>query len=81
MKFEDLHVGQPVRIADGHESGYGGSLGIVVGVGEAMTLDKTMVIKGASVEIGGVFLVLVEAEYLEPIPKENLPEGWAEYDL
>ncbi|OKP91360.1 hypothetical protein [Paenibacillus sp. P32E] len=81
MRFEKLIEGLPVRIADGHKSGYGGSEGIVVGVGEAFTLDKTMVIKGASVEIGGVFLVLVEAEYLEPKQEEKLPTGWAEFDV
>ncbi|MEC0168143.1 hypothetical protein [Paenibacillus graminis] len=81
MKFEDLHVGLPVLIAEGHGSGYGGKQGVVMGVGESATLDKKQVIKGASVEIGGTFLVLVEAEFLDPVPDEDLPPGWAEVEV
>ncbi|MNI75054.1 hypothetical protein D3C73_1311790 [compost metagenome] len=81
MRFEDLHVGLRVRIAEGHGSGYGGMQGVVIGVGESVTLDKKQVIKGASVELGGVFLVLVEAEYLEPAPEGNLPTGWSEFEV
>ncbi|MNC46056.1 hypothetical protein D3C75_950520 [compost metagenome] len=81
MRFDDLYVGLSVRIAEGHGSGYGGSRGVVVGVGEAVTLDKTQVIKGASVEIGGTFLVLVEAGFLDPAPEEETPPGWAEFDV
>ncbi|AIQ70339.1 hypothetical protein [Paenibacillus graminis] len=81
MKFEDLHVGLPVRIAKGHGSGYGGKQGVVIGVGESVTLDKKQVIIGASVEIGGVFLVLIEAEFLDLVSEGKLPPGWSEFEV
>lgn len=81
MRLEDLHVGLPVRIAAGHVSGYGGREGNVVAVGQAKTLDNKDVIKGATVDIGEVLLVLVDAESLEPAEEEELPPGWAEYDV
>ena len=81
MRLEDIHVGLLVRIAAGHVSGYGGREGNVVAVGEAKTLDNKEVIKGATVDIGEVLLVLIEAESLEKVDKENLPPGWEEFDL
>lgn len=81
MRQEDLHVGLPVRIAEGHPSGYGGKEGNVVAVGEAKTLDNKGVIKGASVDIGNILLVMIEAESLEPVTEEELPPGWEEIDV
>ncbi|MEK3673493.1 hypothetical protein [Paenibacillus sp. FSL R10-2771] len=81
MRLEDLHVGLPVRIAKDHPSGYGGRVGNVVAVGEAKTLDNKEVIKGATVDIGEVLLVMVEADSLEQVSEEELPPGWAEFDV
>lgn len=81
MRLEDLHVGLPVRISEGHPSGYGSRVGNVVAVGEAKTLDNKEVIKGATVDIGEVLLVMVDAESLERVSEEELPPGWAEFDV
>lgn len=81
MRLEDIRKGQQVRISDHHPSGYGGREGMVVAVGEAKSLDKKSVIKGATVDIGEVLLVLIEAEALDKVDKEKLPPGWEEFDL
>lgn len=81
MRLEDLHVGLPVRISKDHSSGYGGLVGNVVAVGEARTLDNKDVIKGATVDIGEVLLVLIDAGSLERVTEEGLPPGWEEFDL
>ncbi|MDF2651802.1 MAG: hypothetical protein K0Q73_7607 [Paenibacillus sp.] len=81
MRLEDLHVGLPVRISEGHPSGYGGRVGNVVAVGETKSLDNKKVIKGASVDIGNILLVMIEAESLEPVAEDELPPGWEEIDV
>lgn len=81
MRLQDLHVGLPVRISKDHPSGYGGRVGNVVAVGEARTLDNKDLIKGATVDIGEALLVMVAAESLEKVDDEELPPGWAEFEI
>lgn len=81
MRQKDLKIGMAVKIAEGHESGYGGRIGYVVKVGEFKSYDGLLKVEGAKIDIQEPLLVIVESEHLEPVAKENLPKGWAEYDL
>lgn len=81
MKMEELHVGQPVRIADNHPSTYGGRVGKVVTVGTLRLLDDSGVIEGAEVDIHEPFLILVAAEDLEQADINDLLPGWDEFEL
>lgn len=81
MKQKDLKVGMSVKIAEGHSSGNGGRIGYVVEKGKFKSYDGLLEIEGAKIDIQEPLLVLVEAEHLERVKKEDLPKGWAEYDL
>lgn len=70
-----------VRITEGHSSGYGGRIGYVVNVGVFNSYDEMISVEGAKIDIQEPLLVLVEAEQLEPVKKEDLPVGWDEYNL
>ncbi|MEK3969417.1 hypothetical protein [Paenibacillus sp. FSL H7-0323] len=81
MKQEDLKVGMSVRIAVGHSSGHGGRIGYVTKKGKFKSFDGSLEVEGAKIDIQEPLLVLVESEHLEGVKKEDLPKGWAEYDL
>ncbi|MGG1878120.1 hypothetical protein ABDI30_11205 [Paenibacillus cisolokensis] len=80
MKYEDLTTGMLVRIAPGHQSGYGGRVGHVIRVGTIELLSGGT-ITGALVDIGEGGLLAVKAEDLEPVELDPLQPGWAEFEV
>ncbi|WP_438497209.1 hypothetical protein [Paenibacillus sp. IHBB 3054] len=78
MKWEELKPGLPVRIAAGHESGFGGRSGKVVAVGTFEGYSKRI---GALIDIGEPLLMVIEPEALEEEPKNPSTLGWEEFDL
>lgn len=80
MEYRDLYVGQTVRIADNHESGYGGKKGKVILVGIFRFMESDVWITGAKIEVVGLAGPLVmEAEALEPAePDAEEDEGFIE---
>ncbi|MBT2287963.1 hypothetical protein J7E73_02230 [Paenibacillus albidus] len=78
MKWEELKPGMPVRIAAGHESGFGGRKGRVLAIGTFEGYNKRI---GALVDIGEPLLLIIEPEALEPVPKDPLPPGWEEFEV
>ena len=79
MKFEDLKPGLPVRIADDHKGGFGGSGGIVLDVGTFQLLNGEYRI-GALVDIGEARLV-IEAAHLEIVELPPPDPGWEEFNI
>lgn len=79
MKFEDLKPGLPVRIADGHKSGFGGHGGIVLDVGTFQLISGELRI-GALVSTGEARLV-IEAADLEIVDLDPPDPGWEEFDI
>ncbi|CQR51495.1 hypothetical protein [Paenibacillus riograndensis] len=78
MKWEELKPELPVRIAPGHESGFGGRTGKVVTVGTFEGYSKRI---GALVDIGEPLLLIVEPEALEEASEDPLPPGWGEFEV
>ncbi|MNW70514.1 hypothetical protein D3C74_498650 [compost metagenome] len=62
MKWEELKPGMPVRIAEGHENGYGGRCGKVVAVGTFEGFSKLI---AALVDIGEELPVVIDPEGIE----------------
>ncbi|MDR9857834.1 hypothetical protein RJP21_30025 [Paenibacillus sp. VCA1] len=79
MKFEDLTPGLPVRIADGHKSGFGGRGGIVLDVGTFQLISGELRI-GALVSTGEAKLV-IEAADLEIVGLDPPDPGWEEFNI
>ncbi|WP_160043107.1 hypothetical protein [Paenibacillus sp. USDA918EY] len=79
MKFEDLKPGLPVRIADGHKSGFGGRGGIVLDAGTFQLISGEHR-SGALVDIGEARLV-IEAEDLEIVELPPPDPGWEEFNI
>lgn len=80
MKYEDIKPGMLVRITPQHPSGYGSRVGHVVRVG-IIDLLSGGTITGALVDIAAGGLVAIKAEALEPVDPDQLPSGWAEFDV
>lgn len=78
MKWDELKRGLPVRIAAGHESGFGGRSGKVVAVGTFEGYSKRI---GALIDIGEPLLLILEPEALEEAPEDPPPPGWEEFDV